>query len=231
MEPGSEPTQRPESAAVIRESLRNGKSRRRGRCRGSCRPSAFAPPKSLTGEIRGKKGEGRWVGRQGTGFCRIVLMSTWPASYAGRGRNYPKRSPIPGLTNFGSAALTHVPRSHAIVCNRGSAMTLNSLQFTTRSDRPRRGCVAERNEHEMHCARFEAGSSTGLRRADKHLSLGGRIDLPSGSISRIAFRLKPRMSRMSSSRVLPKCTCPIVARGLVLSRRAFRFSCSPDAFG
>lgn len=34
-----------------------------------------------------------------------------------------KRSPIPGLTNFGSAALTQVPRSHSIMCNRGSAMT------------------------------------------------------------------------------------------------------------
>ena len=35
-----------------------------------------------------------------------------------------KRSPIPGLANFGSAMLTHVPRSHSIVCDRGSAMTL-----------------------------------------------------------------------------------------------------------
>ena len=93
------------------------------RYRGSCRPSAFAPRKSVFGELRGKKGKGRWVDRQGTGFCPIVLMSTWPAFYAERGRNYRRRSPIPGLTNFGSAALTHVPRSHSIVCNRGSAMT------------------------------------------------------------------------------------------------------------
>ncbi len=93
------------------------------RCRGSCRLAAFAPVRSLFGKLRCKKGKGRWVDHQGTGFCPIVFMTRWPAFYAARGRNYRKRSPIPGLTNFGSAALTHMPRSHWIACNRGSAMT------------------------------------------------------------------------------------------------------------
>ena len=50
--------------------------------------------------------------------------------------------------------------------------------FTTRSDRPRRGCIAERSEHTMHCARFRAASSTGLRRAGGPFRIDGRIDLP-----------------------------------------------------
>ena len=43
----------------------------------------------------------------------------------------------------------------------------------------------------------------------------------SGSSSRIAFRLKPRMSSTSSIGALPKCTCLIGARGFIL-RQALR---------